>query len=155
MPAPPEHGDAAGDIGIVEVFKKVEAEHPAKADGHVGIGGKIKVDLEGIGYSAEPREKNGRSGGGKGGVGDLRDGIGQQHFFGKAEEKTHRTGGKLGNRFVPLVDLVRDGGIAHDGAGDELGEEGDIERELEGIFLHGGVITEGVDDVAEALKGEK
>ena len=56
---------------------------------------------------------------------------------------------------MPLVDLVRDGGIAHDGAGDELGEEGDIERELEGIFLHGGVITEDVDDVAEALKGEK
>ena len=85
----------------------------------------------------------------------MRDGIGQQHFFGKAEEKAHRARGELGDGFVPLVDLVRDGGIAHDGAGDELGEEGDIERELEGIFLHGGVITEDVDDVAEALKGEK
>ena len=56
---------------------------------------------------------------------------------------------------MPLVDLIRDRGIAHDGAGDELGEKGNIERELEGIFLHGGVITGNVDDVAEALEGKK
>ena len=133
----------------------MEAEHPAKADGHVGIGGKVEINLKRVGDGAEPRKGHRGGDGGKGGVGDLRDGIGQQHFFGKAEEKTHRTGGKLGNRFLPLIDLVRDGGIAHDGAGDKLGEKGNIEREFEGIFLHGGVITEDVDDVAEALEGKK
>ncbi len=42
---------------------------------------------------------------------------------------------------MPLVDLLRDGGVAHDGTGDELGEKRDIERELERIFLHGGSIA--------------
>ena len=155
VPAPPELGDAAGDIGIVEVFKKVEAEHPAKADGHVGIGGKVEVDLKRVGDGAEPRKGHRGGDGGKGGVGDLRDSVGEQHFLGKAEEKAHRARGEFGNGLVPLVDLVCDRGVAHDGTGDELGEKRDIECELERVSLHGGVIAENVDHIAETLEGKK
>ena len=93
--------------------------------------------------------------GGKGGVGDLRDSVGEQHFLGKAEEKTHRARGEFGNGLVPLVDLVCDRGVAHDGTGDELREKRDIECELERVSLHGGVIAENVDHIAEALEGKK
>ena len=54
MPAPPELGDTFGDIGIVEVLQKMKAEHAAQANGHVRIGGEIKVDLEGIGQGSYP-----------------------------------------------------------------------------------------------------
>ena len=155
VPAPPELGDAAGDIGIVEVFKKVEAEHPAKADGHVGIGGKVEINLKRVGDGAEPRKGHRGGDGGKGGVGDLRDSVGEQHFLGKAEEKAHRARGEFGNGLVPLVDLVCDRGVAHDGTGDELGEKRDIECELERVSLHGGVIAENVDHIAETLEGKK
>ena len=93
--------------------------------------------------------------GGKGGVGDLRDSVGEQHFLGKAEEKAHRAGGEFGDGLMPLVDLLRDGGVAHDGTGDELGEKRDIECELERVSLHGGVIAENVDHIAETLEGKK
>ena len=56
---------------------------------------------------------------------------------------------------MPLVDLLRDGGVAHDGTGDELREEGDVERELERVALHRGVAAVHVNDVAQALKGEE
>ena len=155
VPAPPELGDAAGDIGIVEVFKKVEAEHPAKADGHVGIGGKVEINLKRVGDGAEPRKGHRGGDGGKGGVGDLRDSVGEQHLLGKAEEKAHRARGELGDGLVPLVDLFGDRGVAHDGTGDELGEKRDIECELERVSLHGGSIAENVDHIAETLEGKK
>ena len=93
--------------------------------------------------------------GGKGGVGDLRDSVGEQHLLSKAEEKAHRARGEFGNGLVPLVDLVCDRGVAHDGTGDELGEKRDIECELERVSLHGGVIAENVDHIAETLEGKK
>ena len=52
-------------------------------------------------------------------------------------------------------DLVGDVGIAHDGAGDELGEHDDIDHVV-GESLHGGVYTAiGVDDVGDGLEGEE
>lgn len=45
--------------------------------------------------------------------------------------------------------------IDHDGAGDELGEKGDIEQQLPKAAGPGAGITVDVDDVAEALKGIK
>ena len=52
MPAPPELGDALGDVGVVKVLQKVEPEHAAQANGHVRIGREIKVDLEGMGQGS-------------------------------------------------------------------------------------------------------
>ena len=155
MPAPPELRDAPRDVGIVEILQKVEAEHPPEADGHIGIGRKIEVDLEGVGHRAQPREEHRGHNGGKGRVRDPRHGVRQQHLLAEAEEEAHRAGGKFGDGLMPLVDLLRDGGVAHDGTGDELREKGDVERELERVALHRGVAAVDVDDVAQALKGEE
>ena len=45
VPAAPELGDGPGDHRVVEVLQEVESEHPAQADGHVRITGKIEVYL--------------------------------------------------------------------------------------------------------------
>lgn len=45
MPAAPEFRGTFGDIGIIEVFRKMESEHEAKADGHVGISGEVEINL--------------------------------------------------------------------------------------------------------------
>ena len=37
----------------------MKAEHPAQTDGHVGICGEIKINLERIGGSAQPCKGNG------------------------------------------------------------------------------------------------
>lgn len=59
IPAAPELGYAFGDIGIIEVFYKVEAEYSAKANSHVGIAGKIKVYMQGKGNCIKPVEHHG------------------------------------------------------------------------------------------------
>ena len=45
MPAPPELGDGGGDIRVVEVLGKVEAQHLAHADAHHGVAGKVEIEL--------------------------------------------------------------------------------------------------------------
>ncbi len=45
MPAPPEIGDCGGDIGVVEVFEKMESKHEPESDCHVGIAREVKIDL--------------------------------------------------------------------------------------------------------------
>ena len=46
VPAPPEFRHAGGDVWVVEVFLELETYHPPEADGHVGIAGEVKVDLQ-------------------------------------------------------------------------------------------------------------
>ena len=49
MPAPPEIGDAAGNIGHIEVHGEIEAQHLAHTDAHQRVTGEIKIQLQGIG----------------------------------------------------------------------------------------------------------
>ena len=46
VPTPPELLNGAGEEGIVEILREFEAEDPAQADGHIGITGKVKVNIE-------------------------------------------------------------------------------------------------------------
>ena len=59
MPAPPEIGDGVGQVGIVEVFLVAEAHHQAHANGHVGVGGEVQVDLHSVGKAAQPQRQSG------------------------------------------------------------------------------------------------
>ena len=52
VPAPPEFRHAGGDVWVVEVFLELETYHPPEADGHVGIAGEVKVDLQREGRNA-------------------------------------------------------------------------------------------------------
>ena len=54
MPPPPEFRHAFGYVRIVEILKKMEAEHTTKTDGHIGVAGKIEIDLEGEEQNAYP-----------------------------------------------------------------------------------------------------
>ena len=89
MPPPPELSDGAGDVGIVEILQEVEAEHTAQADGHIRVGGEIKVDLEGIGQSTHPGQAGVQVGRclAKDSVGDLAHGVGQHHLFARPKQK--------------------------------------------------------------------
>ena len=58
VPPPPEFRHRGGGIGIVEVFREVKAQHLPHADGHVGVAGKVEVDLEAEGRDAQPAAEN-------------------------------------------------------------------------------------------------
>ena len=54
VPSAPKLGCTFGNIGVIKVFKKAEAEEPAKADCHVRITRKIKINLKRISQNAQP-----------------------------------------------------------------------------------------------------
>lgn len=137
MPAAPELGDGLGDVGVVEVLGELEAQHPAQADGHLGITGKVEIDLEGKGQDPHPyhkdaavRRKDGR---------DLRPQgaglIGQQDLFSQAHHETADPQGKTLKAFGPGVQLRGNVLVADNGSGNELGEHGHIGSEAYDIVL--------------------
>ena len=58
-------------------------------------------------------------------------------------------------RLPALVELSGDGLVADDRAGDELGEEGDVERDVDRIAIGAEAAAVDVDDVAQAVEGEE
>ena len=48
MPSAPEFGYRLGDIRIIEIFLKVDAEHLSEADCHIRITGKVEIELYSI-----------------------------------------------------------------------------------------------------------
>ena len=122
MPALPEIGNTVGQKRIVEVLQKAEPQHPSKADGHVGIAGKVEIDLETVGDDTQPcRQHRGSS---------LRgcclpqkaDVICQQHLFSDAAgEALHSLGKEVSGAF-PVLQLVRYRLVADDGARNQLRE---------------------------------
>ena len=68
VPAAPEVDDAGGLVRRVEIDRQRHAENARQSDGHVGIAGKVKVDLKGVGQHPAPGlEKGRRAGGGEDG----------------------------------------------------------------------------------------
>ena len=55
MPASPEIGQGPAAIGITEIFRQMEAKHPAEADRHIGISGEIEIKLQRIGDRSHPQ----------------------------------------------------------------------------------------------------
>ena len=122
MPAPPEIGNTVGQKRIVEVFQKSEPQHPSKADGHVGIAGKVEIDLETVGDDTQPcRQHRGSS---------LRgcclpqkaDVICQQYLFPNTTGEAFHPIGKEVSGAIPVLQLVRYRLVADDGARNQLRE---------------------------------
>ena len=157
MPAPPELLDAAGDKGIVEVLLEVEAEDAAQADGHVAVAAEVKEDLERIADRADPGRARGELAAAEGEdlVRQQAHLVRQQDLLRQTEEEAAHAPADPVEAEFPLLDLGGDVGVAHDGAGDELGEEGDVQQDREEALLHVLLVPVDVDDVAQALEGEE
>ena len=46
MPPLPKLSERGGDVGVVEVLGNSDAQYECSAQGDVGVGSKIKIDLE-------------------------------------------------------------------------------------------------------------
>ena len=60
VPSPPEFRNGAGHVWVIEVLVKVESHAAPHADSHVGIAGKIEVDLHGVRQNAYPGSAGGK-----------------------------------------------------------------------------------------------
>ena len=153
VPAFPEIARVDGEIGVAEIEHEPEAEHQGQAAGHVGIAGEVAIDLEGEGIDAEQDgEAIGRRTG-EGGVGHATDVVGDDDLLEQAPEDEE---GAMGDAVVAdragLLDLGQEVGGAFDGAGDELGEESDVEGEILPAARGRQHAAVDVDDVAHGLE---
>ena len=157
MPPPPELGDRAGDIGEVEVLQEMETEHPPQADGHVRVAGEVVVDLKGIAQGAQPghggRELS--AGHAPGGVGHGGQLVGEEDLFPQPHHEAAAPGGEIPPVLPAVEDLIGHGGVFHDGPRHQLGEEGDVEPQPQGIALDLCLAHSNVEDVAHGLEGEE
>ena len=156
MPSAPEVGYGHRLIRIAEVFGEFEAEHSAKADGHIRIAGKVKVYLEGIRYRARPRHKRGNIAAERVDIRPHRAHlVCKQHLFAETDHEAHNALGEIGRCDAAVGKLILNIGITHDGACYELGEHGDVHAEVDEIFLHSDIVAINVDGVAHCLEGVK
>ncbi len=136
VPAPPEVLDAAGKIGPVEVFRKVEAQHQAQADGHGAVAGEVEEQLQRIGQAADPGVDEGRLVEVESHVHQRRQGVGHQHFHAQADHETARAEGEILAIEPALVEFATDPVVADDRPGDGVAEHGDVGGVVDEAALH-------------------
>ena len=169
MPPPPELRGRAGYVGIVEVFEIVQPDHLPHADGHVGIGGKIEIDLERIRDHADPERKRRligkrreiirklrrRTDGGvceQQRIGKRAAGVREHRFLCKANGKARAAAGTIGRLIAVMEELFRDGLVPDDGSGDALVEERSIEQHMPVFILRFGVTAVHIHNIAQKLE---
>lgn len=157
MPASPKIGDRQSNIRMIEIFGKVETEHFAETDSHIGITGEIVVDLECVSQCTEPSEEDGhfRDGHRKCFIGNDGEGIGKQHFFCEAANETATAGGEIAKIFPPVHNLVGNGFVADDGTGNELRKESNVQAGVQDVSLDFGIFPINVQNIRNGLKGKK
>ena len=157
MPAAPEILDARGDVRPAEVLGKTESEHASETDRHVGVAGKVEVDLQRIADKAKPRvpdrelcERHRENPIGRPGD-DVRD----QHLLGKTDDKPPDPVRQVVDRDPSAGELIGDVAVADDRAGDQLRKQQQIQRGVDGTLLRRCIPAVDVHDVRDGVEGEK
>src|SRR3954468_18365902 len=149
MPTPPKFGDRLGDIGIIKIERKIDADHQAKADRHVRVTGEVEIDLEAIADGGEPSQRRievlRR---------DLVDGVdrnrqrvGDQRLLSKADNEELESKRELLERDDALVNFLGDSAEPHNRTGDQLRKHRDVEEHLDGIAFGFEVAAINIDEV--------
>ena len=126
----------------------MEAEDPSKTYGHIGIAGEVKIDLQHKGNAIDPVEKDGLFIGGPENCRQLAELVSKQNLFAKTNEKPSQAQGKVTEAVLPVIELPGHIHIADNGAGNELGKQGHIGTEGNGILLHLHIAPVHIDGVA-------
>ena len=158
VPAPPKVADAEGAIGLVEVLRETIAEQRRDADGDIGVGREVGVNLHRIGIDrhnqVEARELRR--------VGEHRIDqahrkvVGDHHLLEQAAENEQHV---LAEREVAGAagrgQLRQEFVGAHDGAGDQMRKEADVEQDVDGRPRRLQTAAKDINYVGDGVKGEE
>ena len=155
VPPTPEVGNRPTAIGMIKVLIEVEAHTAAHTNGHIGVARKVEVNLQRIGQYTNPRTRRREAvyAAEKELVGQLRELVGDDDLLAQANKEAKDSIGNILRRSLTLVDLTRDGIVAHDRACHELREHRNIEQQITKMALHGGLTTVDIDKVGYRLEG--
>ena len=94
-----------------------------------------------------------QSGGREGAVGDVAHRIGDENFLGHANGEEGDAPGEFIHRMGAMAHLLLDGGIADDGPGHQVGEEGLEAAEIDEVAHRPGFAAIDIDGIAHRLEG--
>ena len=152
MPPAPEFRNRLGQVGIVEVLDKMETENPAQADGHVGISGKIKIDVEHKGHRVQPVEQYALFARYPEQFRQLAQLIGKNDFLGQAHQETADTVGQIFKGRSTVFQFSGHVHIPDNGACNQLGEQRHISTEGNGVMLCRYIAPVHIHRIAHALE---
>ena len=135
----------------------MKAKHPAHANRHIAVAGKIKINLQRITKRAHPGSKHAdlprRQG--KHRVRHPSHSVGDQQLFGQTANKTPDAERGLFRRCAALVDLFFNVVILDDRTGDQLRKKRNIEQNLHKGSGDGSPVTIHIDHIRKPLEGKK
>ena len=157
MPASPEIRDGAGQVGIPEILRNLEPEHPPQPDRHVRVSGKIEIDLKRVAGHPQPRDGYGEvfHWQGEDGVGRNGQRVRDDHLLAETDDETTNSQHRLSSGEGALCQLPGNLRVADDGAGHQLREQRDVEGQIGESALHLAGATGYVKQVGNGLEGEE
>ena len=158
MPAPPELGDAARDVWLVEVLAQPEAEHAGQADRHVRVGAEVDVDLEGEEQHAPPgvRPAEQRRVGGEAHVGAGGQRVGQDGLLDHAEHEAAEPFGQVPAPAATVGEQLRlQLVVLDDRPGQQLGKQEHVEQVGGQARRGAGAAACDVDQVGDLLEHDE
>ena len=161
MPSPPKLDDGRGFVRRVEIQRQNDPENPRRADRHVGVTGKIEIQLEGIGEGTLPRgekfERMSGIGAGEHRRRERRDAIRKNGLLGEPDEKdreTDRDVHGLGLKRLAAFELRHHLAVMDDRSGDELRKETDEQRVVRQAIIVS-LSPGGIHQISDLLECEK
>ena len=148
MPPAPEFRNTFGHVGIIKIFQEVETKHSAKTDGHIRIAGKIKIDIQRECDGVHPVKQDGRFAAFPEQLHQQSKVIRQDHLFAEAHQETAQTAGHVFPAVGTAFQFPGHVHIADNGASNQLGKQGHIGAEGDGVFLGLGITSVDVDGIA-------
>ena len=155
MPSSPEIRNTFGNVRIIEVPDKFKAQHFTKTYSHVRVTAEVKVDLHGVGQSADPGSEYRTVPGSdsRNGVKSHADVIGQKDFFAKAPEEPGYALPEFIEAEASFGKLCVNIRIPDDRASDQLRKHGHVSAEIYKILLYRNLSFVYIDNIGEGLEG--
>lgn len=153
MPSSPEFSDTFGNIGIIEVFRKMETENSSEADGYIRVAGKVKINLESKSGCVNPVKKDGFLIGCMENGTKLAESICYKYFFAQTAGESFHT---LSSHFKAVFPFCKAGinvCITDNRSGYELRKKGCVGAKIDNIFLRFDFTQIDIGNVAEYLEG--
>ena len=155
MPSSPEICNALGDIGVIEVPDKFKAQHFTKAYSHIRVTAEVKVNLHGVGQTADPGSEH-RPVPGSDSCDSIKSHtyiIGQKDLLAKAPEEPGHALSELIKAQFSFHKLCIDIRIPDNRAGDQLRKHGHVGSEVYKVLLYRNFSFIYINNVGESLEG--
>ena len=113
VPSAPKFCNTGRNIRIIKIFCKMKTENFPKANSHITVTGKVKINMQTKGYGIHPVKENRFFCGNQKGVAQFPKLIGNKNFFSKPKEKTPDTKGSQIHRVSAPLKLRGNLGITY------------------------------------------